>query len=370
MLIDINKIKVNDRIRKDFGNIEELAKDIEENGLINPPTVTPDFELIAGERRLRACKHLGYSQIEVRVMTVKDEEHQLKMEISENENRKEFTFSERVDWAKRLERIERIKARERKLSTLKQGDEVPDMQNFAGRDGITRDKVANQIGFGSGEQYRKAKFIFENADEDMINLLDEKKISIHKAYVTLKEQLNEKESQLKQLEESNNKLKQEKEKLDQLLTEERNKPQESVTVEVEKVIDNTDYDTINRLRSEIDELTELKKDYQNKYTNTLDSLSEAQNKIKLVMGENTEFTLVKDTTKNLNRIRELTLILLEYECNSDAFNNLPDATRREYVRAFNSVHKASSRLLGQVRTDDVIELSDNVVNLINYKEEN
>lgn len=190
-----------------------------------------------------------------------------------------------------------------------------------------------------------------------------------KEYKELVKKLEEAEQAKRELEESNNKLKREKEKLDQLLTEERNKPQESVTVEVEKVIDNTDYDTIKRLRSEIDELTELKKDYQNKYTNTLDSLSEAQNKIKLVVGENTEFTLVKDTTKNLNRIRELTLILLEYECNSDAFNNLPDATRREYVRAFNSIHKASSRLLGQVRTDDVIELSDNVVNLINYKEE-
>uniref|UniRef100_UPI00164242F3 ParB N-terminal domain-containing protein n=1 Tax=Bacillus thuringiensis TaxID=1428 RepID=UPI00164242F3 len=57
MLIDIKKIKVSDRIRKEFGNIEELANDIKENGLINPPVVTPDHELIAGERRLRACKH-------------------------------------------------------------------------------------------------------------------------------------------------------------------------------------------------------------------------------------------------------------------------------------------------------------------------
>ena len=54
MLIDISKIKVAERIRKDFGNIKELADDIKENGLINPPVVTPDFELIAGERRLRA----------------------------------------------------------------------------------------------------------------------------------------------------------------------------------------------------------------------------------------------------------------------------------------------------------------------------
>ena len=37
MLIDINRINVSDRIRKDFGDIEELASDLKENGLINPP---------------------------------------------------------------------------------------------------------------------------------------------------------------------------------------------------------------------------------------------------------------------------------------------------------------------------------------------
>ncbi|MGU3440003.1 ParB N-terminal domain-containing protein [Bacillus cereus] len=36
MLLDINQIKVAERIRKEFGNIEELANDIKENGLINP----------------------------------------------------------------------------------------------------------------------------------------------------------------------------------------------------------------------------------------------------------------------------------------------------------------------------------------------
>lgn len=155
MLIDIDKIKVTDRIRKDFGNLEELAQDIKENGLINPPVVTPDYVLIAGERRLRACKLLGYRQIEVRVMTVNDYEHQLKLEISENENRKEFTFSERVEWARRLEEIERLKARERQITGGK--------ENFPeGPKGQTRDIVAEQAGFGSGRQYEKAKFIADH----------------------------------------------------------------------------------------------------------------------------------------------------------------------------------------------------------------
>ena len=69
-----------------------------------------------------------------------------------------------MEWARRLERIERAKAEERQKNPL---------QNFAeGQKGISRDKVAEQIGFGSGENYRKAKFIADHADEETIRQLD------------------------------------------------------------------------------------------------------------------------------------------------------------------------------------------------------
>ena len=194
MLIDINKIKASDRIRKDFGDIKELANDIKDNGLINPPTVTPEFELIAGERRLRACKFLEYPQIEVRVMAVEDEEHQLKLEISENENRKEFSYSERMDWAKRLERIERIKAEKRMKWGLKRGAESSDVDYLLkqGRRGCTRDIVGEVSGFGSGRQYEKAKFIHDNATEDIIKKLDSGEFSIHRAWLKTKKMLDPK----------------------------------------------------------------------------------------------------------------------------------------------------------------------------------
>ncbi|MCL6558153.1 MAG: ParB N-terminal domain-containing protein [Firmicutes bacterium] len=157
-VVDVDEIKITDRIRKDYGNIQELADDIAKNGLINPPVVTPDMVLIAGERRIRACKLLGYEQIEVKVMTVRDYEHQLRLEISENENRKEFTFSERVEWARRLEQVEKLKAKERQAH----GQTAPGktlVQNFAEAledAGRAREKVAESAGFGSGETYQNA----------------------------------------------------------------------------------------------------------------------------------------------------------------------------------------------------------------------
>ena len=63
-------------------------------------------------------KLLGYKQIEVRPMAVKDAEHQLNLEFSENAERKEFSKSETIDYTRRLERIERLKAKER-MSVLR-----------------------------------------------------------------------------------------------------------------------------------------------------------------------------------------------------------------------------------------------------------
>ena len=162
MLLDIAKIKVGDRIREDFGNIDKLAENIKEHGLINPITVTPQYELIAGERRLRALKKLGYKQVEVNVIAVEDAEQQLKLEISENTARKNFTPEEILIYGRQLERIESVKADERKLSNLKQN--ASDVEHVPHReDGKTRDIVASNFSI-SGRQYDNMKKVAANKD--------------------------------------------------------------------------------------------------------------------------------------------------------------------------------------------------------------
>lgn len=194
MLIDINKIKVEKRIRKAYGDIEGLATSIRELGLLNPPVVTPDFELVAGERRLKALKHLNYQQIEVNVMTFSDYETKFRAEIEENEQRLEFTFSERMEWARELEQIERGKADERKKSGNNQYSLT---QEFVGGEkGESAEKVAEKTGFGNKETYRQAKFVFENADSELIKLLDEEQISTHAAYQKLKKEKDDVEEEL------------------------------------------------------------------------------------------------------------------------------------------------------------------------------
>lgn len=187
MLIDIEKVSIGDRIRKDMGDLKELSDDIAKNGLINPPVVTPDFELIAGERRLEAMKKLGYKQVEVRIMKVEDAEHKLNLEINENENRKDFNKSERIEYARQLERIERVKAKERQATST--GGANPQLtENFPkGENAETRDIVAEKMGIGSGKQYEKEKYIADNADPETLEQWNNEEISTHKAYTKVKE---------------------------------------------------------------------------------------------------------------------------------------------------------------------------------------
>lgn len=81
--------------RKDFApqELEELAESIRENGLVQPVIVRPgadgNYELVAGERRLRAAKLAGLAQIPVIVRTVTDIES-LEMALIENVQREDL----------------------------------------------------------------------------------------------------------------------------------------------------------------------------------------------------------------------------------------------------------------------------------------
>ncbi len=87
--IEVEKIKVNPmQPRKNFSETElnELVDSIKKYGIIQPLIVTEkngDFELIAGERRLRASKILGLEKIPV---IIRDASSQQKLEVALIEN--------------------------------------------------------------------------------------------------------------------------------------------------------------------------------------------------------------------------------------------------------------------------------------------
>jgi ParB family chromosome partitioning protein len=110
----ISDIVVGSRHRRDLGDIDALARNIRDVGLLHPIVVRPDGTLIAGERRLKAFKLNG--QIEIPV-TILDLEAVVRGEYAENALRKDFTLSEAVAIKRDLEPLEKAAAKERQAAS-------------------------------------------------------------------------------------------------------------------------------------------------------------------------------------------------------------------------------------------------------------
>lgn len=56
----VDSIRIGHRHRSDLGDLDALIASIEREGLLQPPTITPDGVLVCGARRLAAIRHLGW----------------------------------------------------------------------------------------------------------------------------------------------------------------------------------------------------------------------------------------------------------------------------------------------------------------------
>lgn len=94
------------RIEFDQSALDELKKSILENGLIQPITVrrsdSNNYELISGERRLRACKEIGYKEIPAYIIKVDSKETMLALSLIENIQREKLNPIEIANAYKRL----------------------------------------------------------------------------------------------------------------------------------------------------------------------------------------------------------------------------------------------------------------------------
>jgi len=90
----------------DKAALDELKKSILENGLIQPVTVRRAengyFELISGERRLRAFKEIGYREIPAYIIKVETKEAMLALSLIENIQREKLNPIEVAQAYKRL----------------------------------------------------------------------------------------------------------------------------------------------------------------------------------------------------------------------------------------------------------------------------
>ena len=132
------------------GDVDGLAASIGDVGLLQPVVVTPDNKLIAGERRLQACKALGWSDVPVCVIDI---DAIVRGELAENTFRKDFTPSEMVAVAATVEKRERELAKQRMT--------LGKVATGSGR-GKVRDRIAGPLGV-SGRTLERAKAVVEAA---------------------------------------------------------------------------------------------------------------------------------------------------------------------------------------------------------------
>lgn len=151
--------------------LELLADNIRQYGLLQPVSVRPTgggrYELIAGERRLRACTLIGESHIKATILNVSDQEAAL-LTMAENLQREDLSFFEEADGYRRL--IEELHLTQQQLaeklgrqqSTIANKLRLLRLPNEV-RDAITRNSLTE----------RHARALLRLHDEvDQLNIVD------------------------------------------------------------------------------------------------------------------------------------------------------------------------------------------------------
>ncbi len=152
--LPIDAIRVGTRFRKSLGDIDGLAASIAEVGLLHPVVVTPNRELIAGERRIEAVKRLGWTNVPVTVVDLRDV---VRGEAAENIVRADFQMSERHAILEALRPIEEQAATAR----MSEGARVGKVSTPS----RTRDRLGAYVGL-SGRTVEKLDVVMKAAEAD------------------------------------------------------------------------------------------------------------------------------------------------------------------------------------------------------------
>ena len=95
------------RQRRALTDIDDLAESIARIGLINPIVIDPEGTLVAGERRLTACRQLGWTHIPVQFTDELSEYELQSIELEENVKRVALSWQDEVA---AIERFHKLKA--------------------------------------------------------------------------------------------------------------------------------------------------------------------------------------------------------------------------------------------------------------------
>lgn len=157
MRIKISEIKVDKsdantrRVRKQLGDVTQLADSITRHGLLHPIVVDRLYEplflwrLIAGERRLRACILNGAIEIEANLLNDIDDVGAKEIELEENVVRQDLSWPEECEALRQLNELKVLKygkAQPSRYASEKDGWKLEDTADAVG---MSRSSVSEDI---------------------------------------------------------------------------------------------------------------------------------------------------------------------------------------------------------------------------------
>lgn len=172
--IPLDRIRSNPyqpRRRSDDAEIAQLAASIREHGVLQPVLVTETidgFELVAGERRVRAARIAGLSRIPAVVRQLPDR-HRLELALVENLQREDLNPIDEALGYRRLidefglsqeEIAARVaKARSTVANTLRLLDQPPEIQEAVADGRLSEGHARAMAGLPADEQIRLARLV-------------------------------------------------------------------------------------------------------------------------------------------------------------------------------------------------------------------
>lgn len=169
-MVAVSKIEIGERRRKKLGPLASLAKSIEARGLLHPIVVDGDGVLVAGQRRLEACKKLGWAKVPVRRFEKLTEDELRALELDENVERLDLSS---YDESKlRLREIEAATAEANEVSsqlaTKRTGRPKGGDREASRRTGISPDEIrrarqhvdtADEFPVFQGKQWKRSQVL-------------------------------------------------------------------------------------------------------------------------------------------------------------------------------------------------------------------
>lgn len=396
--IKISELKKHPRNEEFFDDMEgekwtSFLESVERRGIVESIVVTQDLMIVSGHQRVRACEEMGLLEVPCRIVHYPDydekfnrtkEDMILEDLICTNIMQRGVGNVNPMKMARCIQELERIKGiknggnrgNQYKVAEPNNSD-VPTQKQLAEDLNVKQDTITN---------YKKLLNLIPELQQ-MVENGSMKATVGYKIWARMSQEEQNKffenigREKIKKL--SQKATQQYIDKIRNLEKElENEKNKKPIIKEVEKVVDNTDYETINRLKNakrqaelellklkdkltnpqivyennpelekEVNRLKRIINDKEqelNDYHKVRMELAEKNKMVAQFTGENTNLKLMSTTSVAKAQIMDFLKEMSKYDYLAESFNEIPLASRNEWMKSIRGIYKWSKNILDTV----------------------